>query len=229
MSKHSERELPTEPENPLDVVRELLPQQAGVYRIRSKLEPPLFRSPRIEDLTIFDPIYRKVILNLLRRLPPRVVVEWYSSQPKQTGRKMVFPFLRIDTALCIIEDNLLLSKYPNIPLTKKREYFLMATIYMAKVLTWLKIGYENDISKFATHENAIRSWTGYRGGHFATLDQKSQYIQTEGFRWINRVVEKYITHRLGSSDLIVPDNDPFIQYNLLDLLSLLPAPENDVT
>ena len=193
-------------------IEELLRKKAQEYKERFGSEQP------INNLFASDQKYREVIENIIQclsQLPLRVIVDWYISPPHAT-KEILFPYLRIDGVLINITDlmDLINNSLRN---DENTQTFLKASEQMARLLVWIKVGYEG-IEKLASHHEATKNWTS-GPGHRASGKEREEYILTKGVKWINEVIENYCRFREENRHLIDSNTDPFIRYNLEELLS----------
>jgi len=165
-----------------------------------------FGSPHFEILQNHG--YSDVIFRLGKVLPTSVMLDWFSN-----NQEMIFPFLRVDSKLIVIRDDLdLLQLDKNDDARKKRYEYI--TQLIAKTLTWIDIGW-GGLEKFAASDSS-KSWTSGAGNE-ANAKERAQYILTEGKKRIDQVVAKYRVAR-EIYDPKYGDTDVFRQYNIEYLL-----------
>jgi len=158
--------------------------QVGAFmgQVRTAADKKFGRTPFELNL---DGAYADVVFRLGKVLPLHVMLDWFSSRPNETGGKAKYPYKRIDINLVSISDLLKLIEIKKKD-REKRERYEQASIIMAKILTWIDIGW-NGIENFASNPDATRSWTT-GPGHFRNGEERARYIVSEGRIWINQVV-----------------------------------------
>ncbi len=153
-----------------------------------------------------------VIERISEIIPSDLAWQIFSSNPNQTGGKIVFPYLRADSSVITTRDIVLLlndgSRY-----SKKefKKWYEKACIQAFGALLWVKIGFQG-LESLATSPASVNWTSGV--GHSVTPEERAEGIMAEGKELFDSCLRTFVQFRTkkGITD------DYFSQYNVEYLL-----------
>ncbi|MCG2691371.1 hypothetical protein L6272_00940 [Microgenomates group bacterium] len=144
-------------------------------------------------------------------LPPNVLWELFSSDPAATGKKIVFPYLRVDHAVINARDVVLrLKNKGDIMLPEEyQERYEKGSRQAFAALLWVEIGFQG-LENLAK-SSASTNWTA---GYNNDPDERAKGIMTTGKEMFDKCLKEFVEFRQKKG---IKD-DYFSQYGVEYLL-----------
>ncbi len=153
-----------------------------------------------------------VVERISEIIPHDLVWQIFSSEPIETGGRIIFPYSRVDSSVRFAGNTVkMLNKFRSEYSEKEfKKWCEKACIEAFEALLWVKVGFQG-LENLATNP-ASRNWTSV--GRFLTPNERAEEIMTEGKEFFDSHLRAFVQFRTeeGITD------DYFSQYNVEYLL-----------
>ncbi|MFH1535759.1 MAG: hypothetical protein ABIC96_01660 [Patescibacteria group bacterium] len=133
-----------------------------------------------------------VVGRISQVLPPDKVWEFFSSAPNETGRRIVFPYYRVDKTLEMCQGYIWLLTHDKQEQDKFLEYYRKASRSAFHTLVWVEVGFQG-LESLAKNP-ASRNWTMVVG-HFVNDEERAKGIVTEGAKYYRECLQEFVDFR----------------------------------
>ena len=152
-----------------------------------------------------------VVIRIGEILPPGVVWELFSSPPKETGGRIIFPYCRVDKEVIGARDCLYSLETFDKRSEKDEWWYNRASRQVFKALMWVEVGFEG--LKNLAESRASVNWTS-AVGHTVSDEERAVKIMTTGREMYEKYLRRFTSFRQANEIT----EDYFSQYGVEYLL-----------